>query len=114
MQVALTVWEGRISPLFDSTRKLLVVDVKRRRIIARHYESLDCDSAFSRAARLTALGVDVLICGGISDAFANPIEAQGIKVIAFSSGEVDEVLDTYLRNAFRPRKPKTHRCETKT
>ncbi|RJQ73295.1 MAG: hypothetical protein C4519_17885 [Desulfobacteraceae bacterium] len=96
MQVALTVWEGRISPLFDSTRMLLVAEVKGRRITARHYEPLDCDSAFSRADRLNALGVDVLICGAISDAFADSIEARGIKLVPFSSGEVEEVLKAYL------------------
>ena len=96
MQVALTVWEGRISPLFDATRMLLVADIKDRRITARHFEPLDCDSAFSRADRLTDLGVDVLICGGISATFANPIEAKGIKLIPFSSGDVEEVLHAYM------------------
>lgn len=96
MQVALTVWCGRISPLFDATRTLLVADVKDRTITARHYEPLDDDSALSRADRLNALGVDVLICGGISEAFADLIEARGIKLIPFSTGEVEEVLQAYL------------------
>jgi predicted Fe-Mo cluster-binding NifX family protein len=96
MQVALTVWCGRISPLFDATRTLLVANVKDRKITARHYEPIDGDSALSRANRLNALGVEVLICGGISEPFANLIEARGIKLISFSSGDVEEVLDAYL------------------
>ena len=96
MQVALTVWEGRISPLFDSTRMLLVLDVKGRRINNRHYEPLNCDSAFDRAARLHELGVEVLICGGISITFADQIEARGIKLIPFSSGRIEDVLRAYL------------------
>jgi len=96
LQVALTIWEGRISPLFDATRMLLVADIRDQRVAARHYEPLDCDSAASRADRLNALGVDVLICGGISETFAGPIEASGIKLIPFSSGNVEEVLRAYL------------------
>jgi predicted Fe-Mo cluster-binding NifX family protein len=96
MQVALTVWEGRISPLFDATRMLLIADVRGHTIAAKHYEPLTCDSAFAKAARLNDLGVDVLICGGISDTFANLIEARGIKLIAFSAGNVEEVLKAYL------------------
>jgi predicted Fe-Mo cluster-binding NifX family protein len=96
MQVALTVWEGRISPLFDSTRMLLVLNVKGRRINDRHYEPLNCDSAVARAARLHELGVDVLICGGISNTFADQIEARGIKLIPFSSGRIEDVLRAYL------------------
>ncbi len=97
MHVALTVWEGRISPLFDATRMLLVAGIKDCKVTESHYELLECDSALSRAERLNDLGVDVLICGGISEAFANLIEAKGIKLIPFSSGDVDEVLDDYLK-----------------
>jgi predicted Fe-Mo cluster-binding NifX family protein len=96
MQVALTVWEGRISPLFDATRMLLIADVRGRTITAKHYEPLTYDSAFAKAARLNDLGVDVLICGGISDTFANLIEARGITLIAFSAGNVEDVLNAYL------------------
>jgi len=96
MQVALTVWGGRISPLFDTTRMLLVAEVKGRRVMARHYEPLDCDSAYSRAVKLNDLGVNVLICGAISDTYANLVEARGIKLIAFTSGDVEEVLKAYM------------------
>jgi predicted Fe-Mo cluster-binding NifX family protein len=98
MQVALTVWEGRISPLFDSTRMLLLADVRGRSIMDRHYEPMECDGAFLRAAKLAELNVKVLICGGISNAFAEPIEARGIKLIPFSSGEVEAVLNAYVKN----------------
>jgi predicted Fe-Mo cluster-binding NifX family protein len=98
MLVALTDWEGRVSPLFDSTRRLLIADIRSRTVISKHYVFFDCDSAFSRAARLNDLGVDVLICGGISDSYANQIEARGIEIIPFSSGDVDEALEGYLKN----------------
>jgi predicted Fe-Mo cluster-binding NifX family protein len=98
MLVALTDWEGRVSPLFDSTRSLLIADVKGRTVIAKHYVAFDCDSAFSRAAKLNDLGVNVLICGGISDFYANQIEARGIEIIPFSSGDVGEALEGYLKS----------------
>ena len=98
MQVALTVWDGRISPLFDATRMLLIVDVEGRSVIAKRYEYFDCESAFSRAARLGDLGVKVLICGGISEFYANQVEVLGIEIIPFSSGEANEVLELYLRD----------------
>ncbi len=97
MQVALTVWEGRISPLFDSAHMLLVADVQGgHRIVAKRYEFIECESAFDRAAKLNDLGVSVLMCGGISESFANLIEARGIKIIPFLYGDADEVLDAWL------------------
>ena len=96
MKVALTVWENRISPLFDSARTLLIVDVVDRTATGRDFEAFHYESPFSRAARLSDLGVKVLICGAVSDLFANIIETHGIRIIPFVKGAVDEVLDAYL------------------
>lgn len=100
MQVAVTVWKDRISPLFDATRKLLIADIQGRRIMARHFEPFECDSALSQAARLDDLGIQVLICGGISNFMENLLNARGIRVLAFASGAVDDVLATYLSGGF--------------
>jgi len=48
------------------------------------------------------LGVEVLICGGISEFYANLIEARGIKIVPFAAGSVDEVLEVYVNgNIYR-------------
>lgn len=96
MKLALTVWESRISPLFDSARMLLIADIESSRVAEKHLERFDCDSAFSRAEKLNDLGVNLLICNGISTAFANLIEAYRIKIIPFVAGPLDEVLEAYL------------------
>ncbi len=96
MKVALTVWENRISPLFDSTRMVLIAEVVRHTIREKHFRELDCESSFSRAEKLNELGVDVLICGGITDFFARLIEGHHIEIIPFVVGSVEEVLDAYV------------------
>lgn len=96
MKLALTVCENRISPLFDCARMLLIVDIVDRTSTGRHFEVLHYESPFSRAARLSDLGVKVLICGAVSDQFANIIETYGIRIVPFVAGAVDDVLDAYL------------------
>ena len=96
MKVALTVWENRISPLFDSARMLLIVDIVDRMETGRCFESFHCESPFSRAVRLSDLKIEVLICGAVSNLFADVVEARGIRIIPFITGLVDEVLDAYL------------------
>jgi predicted Fe-Mo cluster-binding NifX family protein len=96
MKVALTVWENRVSPLFDSASVLLIADIEGRVITKKHLEPFACESPFSRAARLDDLGVNVLICGGISDFYANLVEARRIKIIPFAAGAVYEVLKAYM------------------
>jgi len=99
MKVALTVWENRISPLFDCAGRLLIADIVDSVEIRRHFESFHFESPFSRAARLRDLEIEVLICGAVSEPFANTIETSGIRIISFVAGAVDEVLKAYLKGA---------------
>ena len=96
MKVALTVWENRISPLFDCSRTLLIVDIVEHTATGRRFEAFHCNSPFSRAAKLSDLKIKVLICGAVSDPFANIIKTCGIRIIPFVTGPVDEVLDAFL------------------
>jgi len=110
MKVAVTVWENRISPLFDATRTLLIVDIHNRVVTQKKLVPFDCVSPFSRAATLEDLGVSTLICGGVSDFFADLIEARNIHIIPFVAGRVDEVIDAYLRNVLCRKKFRMPGC----
>ena len=117
MGVAFSVWDNRISPVFDSSRLLLIVNIENRIVTTRRYEPLNCESPFSRAEKLFDLGVETLICGAISNVFGNMIEAYGIRIIHFVRGEVNQVIDAYLRDMlsapdFRMAgsTPSRHRC----
>ena len=96
MKVALTVCENRISPVFDCAQLLLIVDVDEKSTVSRHFESFCYESPFSRATRLSELGIKVLICGAVSDSFATMIETYDIRIIPFVAGPVEEVIDAYL------------------
>ena len=110
MKVALTVCENRISPLFDSARMLLIVDIVDSKETGRHFEPFHYESPFSRAAKLSELGIEILICGAVSNLFSNMIEARRIRVIPFVAGSVEEVLDAYLRNGLRDSKFRMPGC----
>ena len=112
MKVALTVWENRISPLFDCARTLLVVDVTDQTVTDRYFEPFHCESPSSRATKLSDLNVKVLICGAVSDLFANMIETNGIRIIPFVAGAVDEVIDAYLTGTISSSKFQMPGCGT--
>jgi len=96
MKVGLTVWENRVSPLFDAACMLLIADIEGHGVSKKRFEPFECKSPYLRAARLDDLGVKVLICGGISEFYANLIEARGIKIVSFAAGAVDEILEAYI------------------
>jgi predicted Fe-Mo cluster-binding NifX family protein len=101
VKVALTVWESRISPVFDCARMLLVADIENQTVTGRCYKPFLSKFPSLRAAELFDLGIDVLICGAISQVFANIIEAYGIRIFPFVTGDPNQVLDAYLSGTLR-------------
>ena len=101
MNIALTVWENRISPVFDSARTLLVAEIKDQEVVSRFVEKFN-QSILSNLAdmvsRLNLLKIDVLICGAISQMPANMVEASGIKLIPFISGNIEDVIAAYIKD----------------
>jgi predicted Fe-Mo cluster-binding NifX family protein len=96
VRVALTIWENRVSPVADSARQLLLVDIGNISILERRYERFQQKSLFYRAKRLSDLDTRIFICGAISDFFRSLIEGYGIRIIPFVRGKSDDVLQAYL------------------
>ena len=94
--VALPVWMGRISPLFDTARRLLLVKGKDGREAGRYEMIIDESCLLRRVRKLAESGADALICGGISRSCGYMVSAAGIEIISFVTGPVDDVLDAYF------------------
>lgn len=95
MKVAVTVWENRISPVFDASRRLLIAEIENDRVTGQSYVFFDPGLPGSLVKTLTMLDVPVLICGAVSQAPATIIAAGGITLVPFIAGEVDRVLEVY-------------------
>ncbi|MDD5678827.1 MAG: NifB/NifX family molybdenum-iron cluster-binding protein [Kiritimatiellae bacterium] len=96
MKLALATWNGRISPVFDVARQVMMLDVEDDRVVARHEETLPGTEPQAQVGRLATLAPQTLICGAISDPLAGLLVAKGIQVISFISGTVEEVLTAHL------------------
>ncbi|MCK5149155.1 hypothetical protein KAR48_20540 [bacterium] len=95
--IAFTIWKERISPLFDSSMALLILCVNEGREISRDYVTLETATPASRAAELSELSIEVLICGAISQPFAGAIESKGIHIIPFIAGHMETIIDSFLK-----------------
>ena len=96
MIVAMTIWDHRISPVFDTARELLIAQVDGQQLLERQQENLGQQAPGLRVDRMRQLDVDTLICGAISRPLAEMLAAAGIRVIPFVAGDVEEVLAAYL------------------
>lgn len=99
MKVALTVWEGRISPVFDVSRQLLLYEVEFAQAGSEQRAVFASEEAESRIEQLSSLGVSVLICGAISEPLQAALHRRGVEVIGFIAGEVTDVISAYVRGA---------------
>jgi predicted Fe-Mo cluster-binding NifX family protein len=97
MRVAMPVRGGRISPVFDTARQLLLVDANQGKEQHRRLATLPRNSFLSKRPRvLRALKVDVLICGGISRTLAASLSRDRIALISWVAGSIESVLKAYL------------------
>lgn len=98
MKIAIPVWNGFVSSVFDFAHYLLIVDVEGKHEINRWQIQMKQQAIPQLVNQLVGLGIDVVVCGAISRPLSATLTASNIKVIPFVSGSSDEVLDAYLNN----------------
>jgi predicted Fe-Mo cluster-binding NifX family protein len=98
MRVAIPLWQGRVSPVFDEANRILLVDVSEKQEQRRQEESLTTRNPFERAQMLPKLGVDLLICGMISQTQQTALASAGIRIIPHICGPMEEVIAAFLED----------------
>ena len=97
MRLAVPIWNERVSPVFDTAKWLLLVEVEHGAEAGRQMvEVAVAPFPTQRACRLTELHVNVLICGAISRTQAGFVSAARIELIPWVAGPVEDVLRAYL------------------
>jgi predicted Fe-Mo cluster-binding NifX family protein len=96
MRVAIPLWQGRVSPVFDEASRILLVDISEKQEQHRQEESLIARHPFERAQLLPRLGVDLLVCGMISQTQQTALASAGIKIIPHICGPLEEVIAAFL------------------
>ena len=97
MKVAISVWEGKISPVFDTASRLLVLEIEGKREISRFETYFEEQAVVRRCARIRILGIDVVICGAISRNFLDMLKLSGIQIIPWVCGSADQALDAFTK-----------------
>lgn len=92
MKIAVAAHEGRVSPVLDVARRVLIVEWEGDREIGRHEAALVDEGLSARATALAALHVDVLICGALSQPLEAALTSAGVPLMPRICGSVEEVL----------------------
>jgi predicted Fe-Mo cluster-binding NifX family protein len=96
MRAAIPIAEGRISPVFDAARHLLLVDIENGGEVWRTEQIVEEQELGPRARRVAEFGADVLICGAISRPLEAMLSSAGVEVIPQTCGPVEDVLKAFI------------------
>ena len=96
MKIAMTVWEGWISPVFDVCRQGLILEIDGKNTVSAVDIDLETITPLQKIEKLRGHEIDTLICGAISKPIYWKARSRGLKVISFVTGEVDEVIQAFV------------------
>lgn len=96
MRVAVTYENGEIFQHFGHTKQFKIYDVQDGKVTDSKIVDTSGSGHGALAGVLTALNVDVLICGGIGGGAQSALAAANIKFYGGVSGSADEAVDALL------------------
>jgi len=97
MKIAIACKEDRISPVFDVSDMICLVEIDGRKEQRRWNITLLNHDPFDRAKEVLSVGANVLICGAVSRVLQMALVSAGIEVIGFICGDFESVLGAFLR-----------------
>lgn len=97
MLIAIANWQGCISPVFDVSDRLCLVEIVSGSAVRRENVFLRYRDPFGRAREMAEMGIELLICGAVSHVFETALISVGIRVAGFMCGDLEAVLDAFLQ-----------------
>jgi predicted Fe-Mo cluster-binding NifX family protein len=95
MKIAIPIWHGRISPVMDTARQLMIADTGEKAETSRRILDIPALHIFQLAHFISDLGVEVLICGAISRQLELALEQCGLRIRPWVRGEVDDIVAAF-------------------
>jgi predicted Fe-Mo cluster-binding NifX family protein len=95
MKIGVSIWNGRVSPVFDVAGRLVLLDISDGGVTRREEVSLSREG-MGKVEELVGLGVEVLICGAISQSLAMMVGRSGIRVMSNICGPVEDVAGAFI------------------
>jgi predicted Fe-Mo cluster-binding NifX family protein len=92
--IAITDWNGIVSPMFDASCCLLIVQPDGRRSMVDVRDR----SLFEKIEFCSREGIKVVVCGAISNIALIMLRDSDIKVLSWVRGATEEIIGAYRNN----------------
>jgi predicted Fe-Mo cluster-binding NifX family protein len=95
-KIAIPTFQKRVSPVLDTCKHILVINCKNGSEIDRENIFLGDMTLNERCRIFEKIGVSVIICGGISEAFGKILKDVKLRLKNGIAGEIEDVLSAYF------------------
>ncbi|MEW6074306.1 MAG: NifB/NifX family molybdenum-iron cluster-binding protein [Planctomycetota bacterium] len=96
-RVAIPHFGEAVAPCYGASATVAIFTIENGRVVEQRDFTLTSPRVLDRVRLLRDQGVDTLICGGVQDRIEDVIRANGIRVLSWVSGNVERLLEAFLR-----------------
>ena len=101
MKIAVAYENGEIFGHFGHTKQFKVYETENGKILSSKVIDTNGSGHGALAGMLSALNIDVLICGGIGGGAQMALAQAGIKLFGGVQGDADKAVEAYLNDALQ-------------
>jgi predicted Fe-Mo cluster-binding NifX family protein len=102
MRIAIPEWDGYVSPVLDTARRLLLIELDRGAEVRREAVILMEAGPSQLAAQLLNLNIDAIICCSISRTLEASIVSRDVKIVRHICGPVEEAITAFATGGMIP------------
>ena len=97
MKIAVSEYENNVATAFDFANEVIVFTCEGGKVMKKEQVLLNEQFIPLRCTKLKSCGIDILICGAISNPSTYMLQHQGIEVISGITGNIEAVTREFLR-----------------
>lgn len=99
--IAITKFHSRVSSRLDCTQNIDLIYVENHKISKWEHIHLTAKNPLDKINTLKDLGVEVVICGGITEICLNQLKNDRIDVYPWVRGEIQDVVQRFLKGTLQ-------------
>jgi predicted Fe-Mo cluster-binding NifX family protein len=102
MKIAIPIFGKRISPRFDFSPEMWIIEVEKGEVVREEKLFIGNLNLPQRLEQITSNGVDKVICGGIDGFSRSELGCRGIDIVQDIMGDAEIVFDLFMKGRLQP------------
>jgi len=95
MEICIAGYQNRVATLLETATELRLYTLEEKDVVRSGMTAMPTAGPCALPSYLKAMGVEIVICGGLGKAVQDGFEAMGIQVIPWVKGPIEGVLEAF-------------------